>query len=211
MDPERKARHKRYIQLMGEVKVRLVHIERLSATFVSVNGRMRGDNVFVYEAMSLQLRKVLELIAFSALVANEQSIEALFPDIGTLWRAKAIIKKVEELNPDFFPKTARTERGEAMFTLHVEPDPEAFSVADFEQLYDALSEVVHSKNPHSKKPIKPIGRPFTEWVERIRTLLKLHVVFLHEDDVQLVDMLDWSNGTVTIMDLVKTDLPVPRK
>lgn len=184
---------------MGEVKYRLLHIEMLSKSFVSVGGKMYGDQVFVYEAMCLQLRKILELIAFSTLVANKQSIEPVLTDFGNYWRAKAILKKVATINPHFFPTPARVERDKEIVRIESGPDPETFSLEDFEGLYDACSEVIHSSNPYSEKPVTPIARSFGAWVYRIRKLLKTHIVYLTRDDIQFVDMLDWDDGIVSIV------------
>lgn len=197
-------RGKRYTDLMGELKHRLLHIEKLSSNYKSVDGKHYGEQVFVYESMCLQLRKVLELLAYSTLVANEQAIEPILSDFSEYWRAKAIIKKVSSINPDFFPVSARISEQDhdgTVKALESAPNEEEFSLNEFEALYDACSQVVHSRNPYSSKPMMPVGRPFVEWVQRIRRLLKTHLVYLKRDDIQLVDMLDWSDGRVLIVRL----------
>lgn len=197
---EQEKRNKRYTNLMGEVKFRLVHIDKLSGAFVSVNGKMHGDNVFVYENMCLQLRKVLELIAFSTLVANQQKIEDVLENYDSFWRASKFLKKIEQVNPFFFPTPARFDglNPGGLPRIESEPDPEAFSLGEFAAVYDACSEVIHVTNPFSTKPITPLGRPFPTWVQRIRNLLRLHLVYLSRDELQLVDMLDWNDGMVSI-------------
>lgn len=196
---EQRRRHKRYTDLMGEVKLRLLYIEKLAGQFSSVGGRTFGDNVFIYESMCLQLRKVLELIAFSTLVANQKTIEPSLKGYEEFWKAKVILKKVAALNPHFFPMPVRVfERPDGRTQLEVEPREDAFALAEFPELYDACSQVVHTNNPYSAQTLTPIGRPFTAWVQRMRNLLQTHLVYLTRDDLQFVDMLDWSNGTVQI-------------
>ncbi len=55
------------------------------------------------EAEALQLRKLLELIAFSSLVSYQEAYSSLRNDIVKDWHAARILHKIESINPEFYP------------------------------------------------------------------------------------------------------------
>ena len=51
----------------------------------------------------LQIRKILELIAFASLVANKNVYTAVFSKVSKAWNAGDLLKELEQVNPDFYP------------------------------------------------------------------------------------------------------------
>ena len=62
-----------------------------------------GREVFDVELVFVQLRKVLELIAFASLTANKDKYCAAHANFATHWRAKSMLEELEKINPDFYP------------------------------------------------------------------------------------------------------------
>lgn len=62
-----------------------------------------GHSMLVEELVFVQLRKILELIAFSSLTANKEKYAAAHEKFATHWKAKAMLDSIEELNPHSIP------------------------------------------------------------------------------------------------------------
>ena len=73
----------RYLQCMQEVRERLKLIELVTERKLTT-GREFSDVEFVF----LQLRKILELIAFASLTANKEKYSAVHAKFATHWKAK---------------------------------------------------------------------------------------------------------------------------
>ena len=71
-----------YLSLMEDVKRRIALVRRFAARTLTL-----GAEVFDYECVSLQLRKILELIAFSSLCANRDAYASVHANVHEHWRA----------------------------------------------------------------------------------------------------------------------------
>src|SRR5438477_12450715 len=88
----------RYIRGMEEVRERLKLIELVTERKLTT-GREFSDVEFVF----LQLRKILELIAFASLTANKEKYSAVHAKFAEHWNAKWMLADLEKINPDFYP------------------------------------------------------------------------------------------------------------
>lgn len=89
----------RYLNLMTEIKKREeviigMHDGTCNAKYKIIN----------YEVMFFQLRKILEIIAKSPMLINESEYRTISDRPEEDWRIKDIMKKLEKINPDFYPK-----------------------------------------------------------------------------------------------------------
>ena len=63
------------------------------------------------------------------------------------------------------------------------------TITEFVTLYDAASELIHTRNPFStKSPMIQIIYPVQEWVLRIRRLLAWHLMHLVGGDKWIVNV-----------------------
>lgn len=161
-----------YCNLMEEIKVRIALIRSI------IQGQSLGREDFDGEMVSLQLRKCLEIVAFSSLVVNEQIYSQTYSDFSTHWRAKKIVGKIEKLNPDFFPKPIFLANQNEQGVKHFDYIKEGFlTLDDLITLYDKTSSVIHSWNPYRTEPrFVDFGRSVEEWVTRLQLLLDLHIM-----------------------------------
>ena len=83
---------------MREIDYRLETVEDLFW-----GRRSTTYDVTTIESICLQLRKVLEHIAFSSLILHKKEYEEVRNDIKRDWHATRILKKVKSLNPNFYP------------------------------------------------------------------------------------------------------------
>jgi hypothetical protein len=87
-----------YCDLMEDLKARVGLVRRFTLGEIKID-----SNQFAYECVSVQLRKILELIAFSSLCANKEKYSEAYADFSKHWRAKALLQALERLHPEFYP------------------------------------------------------------------------------------------------------------
>jgi hypothetical protein len=158
----------RYAKLMSEARMRLSVVKafldkQVHAVYVQAST----------ESMCLQLRKVLELIAFSALVSHRPAYIKVRADIAKDWHGKRILKTVEKINPNFYPcpmpRVLNNVRVRGGYLTRTQ----------FAKLYDACGELLHSTNPFRRtRDFAAFERKIPLWVARIETLLSAHSVSL---------------------------------
>jgi hypothetical protein len=176
-----------YCNCMEDVKARLKLIRSITDGHSPL-----GDGGLDGEVVCLLLRKVLEQIAFSSLVAHRANYEEVHNDLGSVWRAKRLLERIEKLHPDYFPMPVR--RGVSnQFGVqhHFDPVEEGFLTKDeFVFLYDTASNGIHTWNPFKDaERVLNFQRPISEWVIRIEALLDHHIVhFVGTRDVWLIQM-----------------------
>jgi hypothetical protein len=84
------------------------------------------------ESTTLQLRKILELIAFGSLVANKDSYSTVYAKVSKTWNAGDLLRELEDVNPEFYPvpviQVASTIPG--AFMEHKKRDPVDYLTKD---------------------------------------------------------------------------------
>jgi hypothetical protein len=165
---------KKYLRLMWEVNKRLEVLKSLAS---------EGINVLypqvTIETEALQLRKVLELIAYSSLIAHKDLYQSARNDIGKDWHAKRIIKKVSSINPDFYPVPTKGFYDGKWNDLR----GRFLTIKQFENLYDACGDMLHVKNPFSKisKSVFAFHKRVPKYIEKLEILLDEHRLALPEN------------------------------
>ena len=174
-----------YLKCMEELRDRVKLVRSVLSRQITTT-----RDTFDAELIFLQLRKVLELIAFASLTVNKEQYAAVHARFAEHWKAKQLLQTVEKINPDFYPKP--------LGPLQVQPDgvkhfPQAtdpfLTREDFELLYDKSSDVLHVRNPFSERdPTIRIKYHVTEWVSRIQILVGRHVTHLIDGSVWVVEI-----------------------
>jgi hypothetical protein len=90
---------KLYCDLMEEVKKRTSEIK--GCFDGRVNNLYQATTI---ECAALQLRKILELIALSSLVAHKKEYAKQYPKFASNWHAERILRDIEKINKDFYPR-----------------------------------------------------------------------------------------------------------
>jgi hypothetical protein len=167
-----------YCALMTDAKQRIGLIRQLDEGSISTT-----RTEFDLELACLSLRRVLELIAFSSLAANRAAYERHHSDFGHHWRAEKILKKLETINPEFFPTPVS-----GLDAKHITPlDCRCLTRAEFASLYDITSEVLHTWNPYKPGPRAiDLIRPVKEWAQLIWQLLSVHMLTIAESEKRLI-------------------------
>lgn len=170
----------KYGILMETVKLRIALIEDI------MKGKCNLADVPLIESAALQFRKVLELIAFGSLVANERVYKATHADFAKEWSAKKLLVKLEKLNANFYPIPVKQIQPDkpGMPPRHERVTQGYLTKKTFIDAYQQCSELIHTTNPYSKKsPFDPkvYSTIFFEWLSQIILLLNLHELHLYDD------------------------------
>lgn len=174
MDAEAKI----YAALMTDAKQRIGLVRQLDEGSITTT---RSE--FDVELACLSLRRVLEVIAFSSLAANKAAYSRHHSDFGQHWKAEQILKKLEQLNPEFYPVPVV-----GLGTGHIEPlDVPHLTRSDFSTLYDLSSKILHTWNPYKPGPrVVDLIRPVKEWAELVWMLLSVHMIKVAESENRLI-------------------------
>jgi hypothetical protein len=179
MDMETPAMGK-YATLMEGVKLRIALVDELT--------QGKGDIPLVprFEFLGLQVRKILELIAFGSLVANEKIYASTHADFAKEWNAKRLLAKLEKLNPGFYPIPVKQNPSDAPGILlkHEKISSGYLTKETFVKAYQECSELVHTKNPYSTTDqfdFQERLNTFAQWRNEIIGLLNLHELHLLND------------------------------
>jgi len=183
-----------YCDLMEESKSRIALLQRITT------GSLRhGTENFEYECAALQLRKVLESIAFGSLCANKRAYAKVHANFEKHHRAKDLLRALEKVNPHFYPTPMRFGQSMTPGVKHLDRVDDGYLTPnEFVDLYDTCNKVLHVWNPFSRDARHiNFGRTVAEWAQRIQRLLDMHLMHLAgSDDVWAIQMVSPEDGKV---------------
>ena len=161
----------KYLRLMAEIEKRLEVLKGFSNN--QINAIYLQATI---ESEALQLRKILELIAYASLIAHKDVYANAFKDFASHWRAVKIINQIEKLNPDFYPIPTRGLKNGKWFTLK----GGYLTKKQFKYLYDKCGVVMHAKNPfsNSSQYCLSFHKKVPNYVFKIEQLLSEHKIKL---------------------------------
>jgi hypothetical protein len=150
------------------------------------------------ESMCLQIRKVLEIIAYSSLVSHRQSYVAVRKNFARDWHANRIIAQVAQLNPDFYPRPI-VGFG-ALGPNYVRGG--YLTRTQFEQIYERCGALLHAKNPFGvSKSVSAFSRSVPQLITRIKALLQEHVLQLMNSTDLIWVVMPFDSDTVVVQHL----------
>ena len=154
------------------------------------------------ESICLQVRKILELIALSSLVANKEVYSQARKNFHKDWRAQYILNDIERLNPEFYPVPCRQvlDKNSGNPIQNIALTSGFLTRQEFEQIYDRCGGLLHANNPFDKaKDVDNFLKVAPAWMDKIRVLLNLHEVQLSQAGYKLfVLMQAVSDGKVHV-------------
>lgn len=187
-----------YAACMEELKLRCSLILSITSGEITVAGR----EDFSGELACLNLRKVLELLAFASLTANKEKYAKAHGDFARQWNARRLLANLERLHPGFYPTPIvladQDSSGVKNFADVTEP---YLTQEDFVFLYNKTSQVLHSPNPYRHdRGVIDFGHSIAEWVHRVQTLLSTHYMRLvNNTSLWVVVMKNPIDGKVHVM------------
>lgn len=163
-----------YLDHMEELKARLFMLDSLLD-----NTKLHEADLPDYEMAALHLRKLLELIAFSSLVAHKQTYAEAYAKYSAHWNAKRLLENLRSINADFYPRPIQLAKRREDEPLRFDYVESGYLTTDeFVALYERTSAVLHVRSPFSNSFDEGLGSPINVWRNRIVTLMRLHKIKL---------------------------------
>ncbi|WP_296593765.1 hypothetical protein [Methylophaga sp.] len=193
-----------YIAVMEEIKRRTSVIHAL----------LRNDITVVYpathiESMVLQLRMIIELIALASVAANRKLFEEQKKKFEKHWHPGKILKDVEHLNPNFYPRPIKEVPSNSDGVVNDLIDIKSgFLTRDqLIALHGRCGDLLHAKNPFGKGVDYGLyERMVPQWLEQIRVLLNCHQIRLLDNEYfYLVHMKEERDNNVHMYTFRRAD------
>lgn len=193
----------KYLAVLVEIKRRTEVIDDI----ISADSRLRYRATSI-EAACLQIRKILELIAFGSLIANVRIYSAQHRKFAEHWNPKFMLKDMARVNPNFYPspiiKKPNTISGIEMDWI--ERGRDYLTKDDFLVAYDKCGGILHATNPYgAETDFDGYQTKLTQWRNKIVNLLNSHTMTLVQDDNLYLFQMGASdkNPTYHVFGLVK--------
>ena len=144
------------------------------------------------ESICLQFRKILELIAFSSLIANKDRYALAHKNFESHWNAELLLKDLARINADFYPKPIEEKPSVVPGVVNdLVPITDGYlTQEDFIHIYKKCGGMLHATNPYgSKTGYHYFEKSIPTWREKLIRLLNCHQVHLFgETDFWLIHM-----------------------
>lgn len=164
-----------YAAVLQEIRERLY-----SADIIS-----KKDNVVFIESTALQIRKVLELIAYLSVIVN---VDKLNHDQRNEWHAARIIEALKAKTTIFYPLPAKvmssehTRRGPAIIPL---VSKYVLSLDEFLEAYSRCGKILHAQHPlKDEADYADFFKSNKKILDKIRELLRNHVIAVRQDSTK---------------------------
>ena len=178
-----------YYNLMEEVKTRIESVNQLM--------ELPGiTNLTLVESISVQLRKLLELIVFSSLVSNKDLWHRSQKELQSSQNINNKLRELKRLHPNFYPKPVDMRQ----ITLGDAPRDRADGFLSEDILinvYGQLGNILYAENPlGNSTDYRYFMDAVPEWITQVENLLKCHKAYLyhHPDRFYLVKMFGDVDG-----------------
>ena len=160
-----------YRDHMVEVKRRFRAIDRILGAKKPRTLSAEFDDEFMW----LQLRKIIELVAYSSVSADEQRYAALRQeqDQNADYRVDSkpakVLKHLSQISPHFLPKSLGAMVTQADGTKHFEQGPEVAVLDRFLAIHDTAGQHLHAINPFNAEDVKDQRARFIKARQSIKT------------------------------------------
>lgn len=132
------------------------------------------------ESMCLQVRKILELIAMSSLIANKDAYIEMYEEFEKHQDARKLLHALEKVNENFYPIPIIQELSEdGSHATHRLLNKDYLTKKDFVKVYEKCGRILHTPNPYrSKVDFEYYEINLPTWDRKIIELLNVHEVNL---------------------------------
>ena len=142
---------------MLEFKLRLIHCERVASATKPTTGLAALDSEFCF----LQLRRLIELVAFSSALRDEERYRALrqiqqqsnpkdHGDHTRDWEAPEILRRMVQISPYCLPIPLKTETKKAGTAIQFDRKNISVTHGRLIEIYQICGGFLHAKNPFSQ-------------------------------------------------------------
>jgi hypothetical protein len=183
-----KDNHELYLSILRDIKYRTSVIDHL---FSDASGRKL--EITVLESACLQIRKILEQIAFGSLVSNVDLYSQEYEKFKKFWNAEYLLKDMAKVNPKYFPIPISQEPSDVKGVkskFNLKPDVTYLNPVEFIKVYKKCGAILHAGNPFgSKISLEFYKKNIPIWRQKIINLLNAHEIhFVGDKNLYLFQM-----------------------
>lgn len=160
-----------YRSHMVEVKRRFRAIQRILGAKKPRTLSAEFDDEFMW----LQLRQIVELVAYSAIAADEERYAALRreQDKNSDYRVDSkpakVLQHLSKISPHFLPKSLGNMIVQPDGVKHFEQGPEVAMLDRFLEIHDTAGQHLHATNPFNEEDVKDLKARLVVARRRIET------------------------------------------
>lgn len=173
-------------QAQDKYRSLLIEIKRRSSV---VNAFVKKETHAVFvpttvESSCLQIRKMLELIAFGSLIANLDEFSKQHTKYSKYWNAERMLNDMKRVNPGFYPNPIiQRESDDAKIHRKWDNRSDDYLTKDrFLKVHEKCGAIMHSENPYgSKIDYDYYQASVPIWMAWIVNLLNAHTISLVGD------------------------------
>jgi hypothetical protein len=176
---------------------------RLETINFILEGGTRLSSGIVRELCYLQLRMLCETIAVGCLVAHGDIVEARIKNFEKEWSADKMFKRLENLNPHFFPQQMVING--AAHSVTANTNPNALKKEEMLTLYGACGDFLHRGTLKKVLQSEPLAYfrlnvpDIVAWAQKIEDLLGSHLIPLSDRAILICVLRDsGSNMDTTV-------------
>jgi len=170
-----------YLEQLEEVKARL--------SFVAAYSNEERDR-FVIESHALQIRKLIELIAFSLIaihrVKYKEYREKAGKNFKNDWKGRDIITNIMSLNPDMFFRAS--EKGfnlqnDGTKQVQLKPEKDCYTLKRLAKLHSRCGGILHVESPWKQSSkVEQFHNELPSIIRKLSNTLQDHVVLVNHWD-----------------------------
>jgi len=186
---------KKYCDLMAEIKQRIAVVDY----FISGQAHTPYQPPTL-ESACLQLRKILELIAFGSLVANADVYTSVYSKVSKEWHAANLLRELERVNPQFYPVPVVESPSDIPGVVGQlkKRDADYLTKTNFPEIYGRCGVMAHAANPYGKGiDYAYYMKMLPLWRMQVINLLNNHEIhLLNSSNVYLIHMKEKQDDLV---------------
>jgi len=179
----------RYASEMGIIKLRVEQIKNASKTIKYLQPMV--------EYKALHLRKIIEQILLSSLIANSEVYQQYYNRLEREWNARLICRDLERIHPKFFPVAAIDDHE----NQHISENPkDNLTSKEIIVMYEKMGKLLHAHNPFSPFPdYQELSNYIDDCCNKIIRFLSVHTIMMYgEKDFLYVIMEERTSSQVSI-------------
>jgi hypothetical protein len=167
----------------------IVNRMNLVKSYLEDKSNLEKDKLYLtIEFISLQYRKVFELIILASLAANRKAVTTQYLHLLSEYNPERIIKAMKKINPNYYPQPIKVETIFGIQATRILPMTDKhLSESELKSAWRLCSDYLHARNPYGK-PIgtKQILKNFQVWWDKIQALLFTHCIKLKQEYIFLI-------------------------
>ncbi len=165
----------RYCKCILEIQLRRNFLaETLASSVMSPS-----QKIFYLEGACLQLRMIIELVAFASLVSSREAFSREHCRYSKEKDFLPLMRRLRKINPHFLPRGVMLRESEGDVVEEITEVDDQLDAQELIEAHGRMGNILHARNPFLKRPDYDQHRTILEEVlRRVNVTLRTHVAIL---------------------------------